>query len=185
MYKETFRILSKRLLKHITKEQKKQYLKDISNRLYQTHWWKNSDVIALTIARDIELDTLPIIEEGWKQGKQIVIPKCYPDNHLMNFYLFTNQHELENVYLDLYEPKEDPKKLVQPNQIDLIIVPGLLFDFQGFRIGYGGGYYDRYLANYPHSKISLAMEQQLVKHVPHDQYDLPVDAVISEKNIYQ
>ncbi|WP_194840807.1 5-formyltetrahydrofolate cyclo-ligase [Filobacillus milosensis] len=185
MYKETFRILSKRLLRQITKEQKKEYLNDISNRLYLSEWWMSSDVIALTIARKIELETLPIIETAWKQQKTVVIPKCYPDqDHSMNFYKFTNQHELENVFLDLYEPKEDKQKLVQPSEIDLIIVPGLLYDYQGYRIGYGGGYYDRYLSKYSNAKISIAMEQQLVKHLPHDQYDLPVDGIITEKDTY-
>lgn len=184
MYKDTFRVLSKRLLRQIQKEQKKQFLKDISTKLYETHWWQDANIIAITIAREIELDTLPIIEYGWKQGKQMVIPKCYPDTYEMDFYTFTNQYELENVYLDLYEPKEDPTKFVKPSDIDLIIVPGLLYDQHGYRIGYGGGYYDRYLANYNGTKISLAMEQQIVKHVPHDDYDIPVDAVISEKNIY-
>ncbi|MFD2637446.1 5-formyltetrahydrofolate cyclo-ligase [Piscibacillus salipiscarius] len=184
MYKDTFRVLSKRLLKHISKEDRKHYLDQISTKLYESEWWKNSEVIAMTIAREIELSTLPIIEHGWKQGKQIVVPKCKPESHEMNFYIFTNQHELENVYLDLYEPKEDPNKLVKPSDIDLMVVPGLLFDHQGYRIGYGGGYYDRYLSKYHQSKISLAMEQQVVKHVPHDEYDLPVDAVITEKKIY-
>lgn len=126
MYKDTFRVLSKRLLKHISKEDRKHYLDQISTKLYESEWWKNSEVIAMTIAREIELSTLPIIEHGWKQGKQIVVPKCKPESHEMNFYIFTNQHELENVYLDLYEPKEDPNKLVKPSDIDLMVVPGLL-----------------------------------------------------------
>ncbi|WP_176752969.1 5-formyltetrahydrofolate cyclo-ligase [Tenuibacillus multivorans] len=186
MYKDTFRVLSKRILKHIPKQEKKQYAEEITTQLLLSEWWVRAEVIAITVAREIELDTMPIIEKAWKQDKTVVIPKCYPDeDNTMRFYQFTNKNELENVFLDLYEPKEDPKKLVSSQDIDLIIVPGLLFDYQGYRIGYGGGYYDRFLTSYNQDKISIAMELQLVKHVPHEVFDLPVDAVITEKNIYK
>ncbi|RPF55623.1 5-formyltetrahydrofolate cyclo-ligase [Aquisalibacillus elongatus] len=185
MYKDTFRTLVKRLLKHISPKEKEQFLVDITKHLYETEWWEQADTIGITISRNIELDTDPIIQQAWKQNKAVVIPKCYPeDDHRMEFYQYTNKHELENVFLDLYEPKKDLNKLVQPQEIDLLIVPGLLFDYDGFRIGYGGGYYDRFLENFLNHKISLAMEQQLVKHIPRDQYDLPVDAIITEKSIY-
>src|SRR5690625_1208076 len=103
----------------------------------------------------------------------------------MKFFQFTNVKELENVYLDLYEPTEDISKLIQKNEIDLIVVPGLLFDQRGYRIGYGGGYYDRYLNNYMNDKISIAMEEQVVNYIPYDEHDIPVDTIITEKNIYE
>ena len=98
----------------------------------------------------------------------------------MDFYLYTNKNELENVYLDLYEPKDHREKLIDKDFIDLIIVPGLLFDPKGYRVGYGGGYYDRYLVDYPNITVSLAMEEQLVQYVPFDEYDIPVDFIITE-----
>lgn len=186
MYKNTFRTLSKRLLKHISEEHKKVSLKKIKNRLLNSTYWIESNVIAITIPRKIELNTMPIIEEAWKQGKQVVIPKCYPNqDHLMKFFLFTNINELENVYLDLYEPKEISNRLVEKESIDLIIVPGLLFDKNGYRIGYGGGYYDRYLKGYTNKKISIALEDQIVNYIPYDSFDIPVDAIITEKTIYK
>ncbi|GAA0457775.1 5-formyltetrahydrofolate cyclo-ligase [Alkalibacillus silvisoli] len=186
MYKHSFRTLSKRLLNHISIEHKEQAAKAISSTLFKTDFWNKSQTIAITISRQIELDTHPIIKQAWKEGKEVVIPKCYPhEGHLMKFFKFTNDLELENVYLDLYEPKERDDYLVEPSQINLMIVPGLLFDHSGFRIGYGGGYYDRYLTNYPNTKLSIAMEEQIVRSIPYDDYDIPVDYIISDKQIYQ
>ncbi|MGM8214119.1 5-formyltetrahydrofolate cyclo-ligase [Bacillaceae bacterium W0354] len=186
MYKESFRMLSKRLLTHIPPEKKTEAVKLIKDQLIKSNWWKSSNIIALTIPRKIELNTIPIIEEAWKQGKTVVIPKCFPeDNYLMKFYRYTNSLELENVYLDLYEPKDDKHKLVDKKDIDLLIVPGLLYDYKGYRIGYGGGYYDRYLVDFKNVKISIALEEQLVKHLPYDPYDIPVDAIITNRNIYK
>ncbi|WP_188206163.1 5-formyltetrahydrofolate cyclo-ligase [Alkalibacillus aidingensis] len=185
MYKQTFRVLSKRLLTNINQNYKQTAIHDISKHLFNSNLWLKANTIAVTIPRKIELDTFPLIEQAWKEGKNVVIPKCYPNNdHQMKFYSFTNRHELENVYLDLYEPKEERHKLVYKEDIDLIIVPGLLFDHQGYRIGYGGGYYDRYLANFNQAKISIAMEEQIVKNLPFDHYDIPVDYIISNRKIY-
>ena len=152
--------------------------------MLESNWWQNADTVALTIPRKIELNVEPIIEAAWRSGKRVVIPKCFPkQNHQMDFYVYTNRKELENVYLDLYEPKDQPDKLVPKESIDIIVVPGLLFDPRGYRIGYGGGYYDRYLADYPNRTVSLAMEDQLIDYVPYDEYDLPVDFVITEERI--
>ncbi|WP_017185830.1 5-formyltetrahydrofolate cyclo-ligase [Alkalibacillus haloalkaliphilus] len=186
MYKHSFRTLSKRLLKHISREQKKEAANVISNTLFKTDYWKQTQIIAITIPRKIELTTYPIIKQAWKENKLVVIPKCYPhESNLMKFFKFTDELELENVYLDLYEPKERISEQVTSNEIDLIIVPGLLFDHNGYRIGYGGGYYDRFLKEFRGTKLSIAMEEQIVRSIPYDDYDIPVDYIISNKQIYQ
>ncbi|MDV2580992.1 5-formyltetrahydrofolate cyclo-ligase [Alkalibacillus haloalkaliphilus] len=186
MYKHSFRTLSKRLLKHISREQKKEAANLISNTLFKTDYWKQSQKIAITIPREIELTTYPIIKQAWKENKQVVIPKCYPhEGNLMKFFIFTDELELENVYLDLYEPIERKSEQVTSNEIDLIVVPGLLFDHNGYRIGYGGGYYDRFLIEFNGTKLSIAMEEQIVRSIPYDDYDIPVDYIISNKQIYQ
>ncbi len=182
--KHVYRTLSKRLLHHIPRTYKDDCLKSIQIHLLESNWWQNADTVALTIPRKIELNVEPIIEAAWRSGKRVVIPKCFPkQNHQMEFYVYTNRKELENVYLDLYEPKDQPDKLVPKETIDIIVVPGLLFAPRGYRIGYGGGYYDRYLADYPNRTVSLAMEDQLIDYVPYDEYDLPVDFVITEERI--
>ncbi|NIK13382.1 5-formyltetrahydrofolate cyclo-ligase [Alkalibacillus almallahensis] len=184
MYKQTFRQLAKRLMAYIPSRDKQDALHTIEDILYTTDMWKQAETIAITIPREQELDTHQIINKAWKEGKKVAIPKCYPkQDHDMKFFEYTNRLELENVYLDLYEPKTDEVRYIAPSQIDLLFVPGLLFDQQGYRIGYGGGYYDRYLPNFHQTTISLAMEEQLVNSIPSDKLDQPVDYIISNQNL--
>ncbi|MFC0014821.1 MULTISPECIES: 5-formyltetrahydrofolate cyclo-ligase [Allobacillus] len=181
MSKHVYRTLSKRLLHHIPRQYKDDCLNSMMVHLQETNLWQEADTVALTIPRNNELNVEEIIKAAWKSGKQVVIPKCFPKkDHHMEFYLYTNKKELENVYLDLYEPKDRREKIVDKDFIDLIIVPGLLFDPKGYRIGYGGGYYDRYLVDYPNSTVSLAMEEQIVQYIPFDDNDIPVDFIITE-----
>lgn len=98
----------------------------------------------------------------------------------MQFREMRSYDELENVYMDLFEPRMDATQLITSDQIDLIIVPGLVFDRRGYRIGYGGGYYDRYLQTYQGLKISLAYSFQTTDTLPHEEFDIPVDHIITE-----
>ena len=136
--------------------------------------------IAITIANKREVDTKEIIETFWKHKKKVVVPKCNPKMRSMNFYEIENFHQLENVYMDLQEPKPDETVLVSPENIDCIIVPGIVFDKNGYRVGYGGGYYDRYLTGVNGMMISLAFNMQVKERVPVESFDIPVDLIITE-----
>lgn len=186
MIKHSFRTLSKRLLRHIPISEKESSMKSIENNIQLSDWWQNADTVALTMPRKIELNVERLIKLAWKEHKTVVLPKCFPDeDHRMEFFIYTNKHELENVYLDLYEPKNDPNKLVSKEDIDLIIVPGLLFDKRGFRIGFGGGYYDRYLQDYSNKTASVAMEAQLIPYIPYEEHDIPVNYIVTENGIIE
>ncbi len=136
--------------------------------------------IAITIANKREVDTQEIIETLWKFEKKVVVPKCNAVDRTMNFYEIENFNQLENVYMDLQEPKTECTQLVSSDDIDCIIVPGIVFDKKGYRIGYGGGYYDRYLSQYKGMLISLAFDIQVQESVPAESFDIPVDLIITE-----
>ena len=138
------------------------------------------NTIAITISNKQEIDTKEIIENLWKLKKKVVVPKCNPVDRTMNFYEIENFHQLENVYMDLQEPKPESTRLVHPESIDCIIVPGIVFDNKGYRIGYGGGYYDRYLTKVNGKSIALAFNTQITENVPAESYDIPVDVIITE-----
>lgn len=141
---------------------------------------QKSHTIAITIPRRPEVDTIMIIEELWKLEKRVVVPKCEPKDRSMDFYAFTDFDQLESVYMDLKEPIPTKTTYVNPKEIDVMIVPGIVYDLKGYRIGYGGGYYDRYLENYDGEKISLAFDLQVVQQVPKKSYDIPVNLIITE-----
>lgn len=150
------------------------------HNLLNTPLWKNANVVGITVSQKYEWDTRMLIETAWKQGKQIVIPKCYPNEKEMMFYSFLSYSDLENVYMDLWEPKVTRLKKLVKKDIDLLVVPGLLFDRLGYRIGFGGGYYDRFLQSFPNITVSLTSDRQILTNLPHESFDIPVDYIITE-----
>lgn len=156
---------------------------EISNRLLSLLSWKQANTIAITISRGREVDTATIILQAWKENKTVVIPKCDPESKEMVFRSIKSFDQLEKVYFGLMEPKITETDAVSAEDIDLVIVPGICFDKTGYRIGYGGGYYDRYLMNFKKETISLAFSCQIVDSVPKEDHDLPVDKIITEEGV--
>lgn len=169
-------------LTQMTIEQHQDFSVNIKERLLKEKAIIEAKTIALTISKYPEVDTLSIIEELWVLGKKVVVPRCDPSDRSMTFYAITSFEQLETVYMDLKEPIIELTQMVNRHEIDVIIVPGIVYDFRGFRIGYGGGYYDRYLKDYDGTLISLAFTMQLTHQVPKEAHDIPVDIIITEQN---
>ena len=143
---------------------------------------QNAQIIAITLSNRPEVDTYSLIEKLWERKKKVVVPKCSPIDRSMQFYEIQNFDQLETVYMNLREPIPEKTILRNSDEIDVIIVPGVVYDLNGYRVGFGGGYYDRYLVNYTGTLISLAFDLQIRKEVPRESHDVPVDIIISEKS---
>lgn len=157
--------------------------KTIHSNLLQTEWWKNAKVIGLYYSYGFEWDTHALIDIALSQGKIVTLPRTNRNNRTMQFYQFENRASLENVYQDLWEPISTPDLRCEPNNHDLMIVPGLAFDKKGYRIGYGGGYYDRYLQHYQHRTVSLAHDVQVIDKIPINKYDQPIEMIITNTRL--
>lgn len=153
----------------------------IKDTLLQQPSIQKATTIGLTYSRQREVNTKHIIEALWALGKKVALPKCNPKSHEMDFYIVTDLKQLEIVYLDLLEPIPEKSVYISKKEIDVLIVPGVVFDRKGYRIGYGGGYYDRYLTDFQGETISLAFQLQIVNSVPHEEHDLPVSFIITEQ----
>lgn len=153
----------------------------IKNKLLQESSIVQANTIGLTISRKTEVDTKIIIQSLWDLNKKVAVPKCNPKSHTMDFYIITNFDQLETVYLDLQEPICEKTVYINKNDLDVIVVPGIVFDKKGYRIGYGGGYYDRYLKDFKGTTISLAFQLQVVEQVPKDVHDIPVQCILTEQ----
>lgn len=174
--------LRKKIMQQLTAMTNEQYTSlsaKLASQLFLTSHWQQSKVVALTISRFPEVDTFPIINQAWSEGKQVAIPKCLPKTKEMDFRIFSSYDNLEVVYSGLQEPVKDKTKSVQPSEIDLLIVPGVAYTLKGDRIGFGGGYYDRYLVDYNGVTLSLAFPEQVVNKMPLDPHDLPVQKIIT------
>ncbi|WP_338789078.1 5-formyltetrahydrofolate cyclo-ligase [Metabacillus sp. FJAT-53654] len=180
MDKKHLRTLIKQRLAEMSEETFRHYSKDIHQQLFSLQSWKESHTIAVTISNGREVDTTNIIERAWQDKKRIVVPKCDPKTNTMEFRQITSFDQLERVFFGLLEPKVLETEKVSPNQIDLMIIPGICYDRRGYRIGYGGGYFDRYLTHYKNDTLSLAFSMQIVEKVPTEPHDLPVSTIITE-----
>ncbi|MFC3882916.1 5-formyltetrahydrofolate cyclo-ligase [Bacillus songklensis] len=173
----------KESLQQLTSETHKTWSDEIANTLFETNWWQESTVIALTISRGKEVSTTSIIQKAWESGKTVVVPKCDPKDYSMKFYKITSFSQLETVYFGLKEPIVSKTVYYDARDIDLIVVPGVVFAKDGYRIGYGGGYYDRYLVHFHGKKIALAFSIQLQQEVPFEQHDIPVEAIVTNEGV--
>ena len=159
------------------------YSYKIARTLFADDDWKKAKIIGIYVSRQPEVDTYQIIRKAWEQGKQVVIPRCSPTDKRLSFRTLTEFSQLESVYYGLLEPIEEMTAEINAEMIDLIIVPGLGYTRSGYRLGFGGGYYDRFLANYSGKTLSLAFNQQIISHLPIEDHDIPVSKIITNGEV--
>lgn len=152
--------------------------KRLTSMLFDQPEWMNAKVIATTLSQSLELDTSPIILHARHENRQIVVPRTLPDRQ-MEFVALNEDTEFVETTFSILEPKNG--RVYQPDEIDLMIVPGVAFTLSGRRIGFGGGYYDRYLDKYDGDTVSLSFTTQLANENEwqSDQYDRHVNKVLS------
>ncbi|TGA99610.1 5-formyltetrahydrofolate cyclo-ligase [Sporolactobacillus shoreae] len=153
----------------------------IRDRLFNEALWVQSRCVALTFSVGREVETAAIISRAWAEGKTVTVPKCNSSDKSLTFYRIKSFTQLESGYYGLTEPKPSETTPVSDNEPDLAIVPGVVYDHKGYRIGYGGGYYDRFLAHFKGKTISLLLEAQLAESVPVETHDIPIDVLITEQ----
>ncbi|WP_026692894.1 5-formyltetrahydrofolate cyclo-ligase [Peribacillus kribbensis] len=157
--------------------------KEIAGRLYEEEDWQKAECIGITLSNYPEADTYQIIEKAWECGKKVAVPKCLPVQRGMDFRMITDFDHLETVYYGLKEPIVSKTDGVLPGEMDLLFVPGLAFTKAGFRLGYGGGYYDRFLKNYTGTTAVLAFDEQILDELPVESHDQPVSLIITPSQV--
>ncbi|MGO3411663.1 MAG: 5-formyltetrahydrofolate cyclo-ligase [Leuconostoc falkenbergense] len=169
------RQLQKEALKTLSIHQKQTESNRLYQLLFETAAWQEAGTIAVTLSMPIELDTAPIIEAAWSANKKTVVPKIV--NHQMIFVPFDDGSSLQTGQLSIREPVTEVA--VSANKIDLVIVPGLAFTRSGARLGFGAGYYDRFLVNYTGKTIALALSPQIKQNIPIEAHDQLIQEVLT------
>ncbi|MBQ9745244.1 MAG: 5-formyltetrahydrofolate cyclo-ligase [Clostridia bacterium] len=149
--------------------------------------FRYADVLLMYYPKSDEIDIRPIAEAALAAGKKIAFPRCNPADHTMIFHYISSFDELEPGSYNIMEPAADAPAfaLADAETCNVAcIVPAVVFDKKGFRIGYGGGYYDRYLAGFRGTKVGFAYRDFIVNSVPHGRFDLTVDVMITERGLY-
>ena len=172
------RVLVKR--NSITRESWEEKSHSIYKQVVTHPFFLESEIIYCYIDYQNEVGTRKIIEKAWESGKKVAIPKVESDN--MRFYEIQDFAELETGYKGILEPNSG--RVVEANE-GLIIVPGVAFDKARNRIGYGKGFYDKYLSRFSKLKtLAIAFEMQMVEHVPAEENDRRPTILITEEQIY-
>ena len=130
-----------------------------------------------------EVDILPFIEEALHRGKEIWLPRTIPDKRELVPYRYTGKQMLKQGPYGIWEPDPEKAQTVDADRVDTILVPGVGFDRQGGRIGYGAGYYDRFLAGLGHRPylLGVGFSVQVVERVPMEPHDMLLDAILTEE----
>ena len=167
-------------MKAIPREQKQAMDQALTERFLNHPFYQEDKVIATYLSFPHEFQTQELIEKALKDGKKILIPKPYPKGR-MEFVVYDPQ-QLVKTSFGLLEPQGE-LEVVDASQIDLIHVPGLAFTTEGYRIGYGGGYYDRYLKHFTGHSMSTIYPCKIQDFSP-ESHDIPVQEVlIDERNL--
>ena len=159
---------------------KRQDLK-ILNRVMNLWQYRDSQTILTYVSTAIEVDTRRLIEKSLQTGKQVAVPRCVPGTREMEFYRICSLDELSPGTFGVLEPDPEKSTLLTDFSKGLCIVPALSFDFQGYRLGYGKGYYDRFLARFGGSTVGLCYDSCMVKNLPAGRYDQPVHLIVTQR----
>ena len=166
-------------------EQERSVLDDrITQKLLATSEYAEATTVLTYVSVSSEVSTRMFIECALRDGKTVAVPRCLP-GHRLEFVAITSLDQLVPAPFNLLEPAKDLSALTEDQMNDSIcIVPALLVDTKGYRLGYGAGFYDRFLSTYPGKKICLAYQQNLSRTtLPHAAFDVAVDMVITESDV--
>ena len=166
-------------------EQERSVLDDrITQKLLATSEYVEATTVLTYVSVSSEVSTRMFIECALRDGKTVAVPRCLP-GHCLEFVAIASLEQLVAAPFNLLEPaKELPAVTEDQKNNSICIVPALLVDTKGYRLGYGAGFYDRFLSTYPGKKICLAYQQSLSRTtLPHTAFDVAVDVVITESEV--
>ena len=182
--KNALREKYKQIRKEMPADMKKVRDEKILYKLTSLPVYKNCETVLTYVSTPIEVDTRMLIEKALSDGKKVAVPKCIKGTRDMEFYLINSFDDLEEGSFSVLEPV--PEKCVPLKKINkaICIVPALAYDRYGYRLGYGKGYYDRFLSAHKNVfKIGFGYCCCTETKLNHGRYDIPVDFLVTEKYV--
>lgn len=153
----------------------------ICEKIMETEAFKNASVIYVYMDCKGEVSTKPLLETAWKLGKKTAAPKVIGPGQ-MRYYYIGSYEDTAPGYYDIPEPVTG---LEAHDETALLIVPGVAFDRECHRCGYGQGFYDRYLSEHKeHQTVAVAFDFQMVDHVPAGEFDIFPQRLVTEREVY-
>ncbi len=174
-----YRAVRRQMLPDIRKEADR----CIAERIRLLQQYQACITLLAYVSTDIEVDTLGIINNALKDGKRVAVPRCVDGTRRMEFYYITCIDELQTGSFGVLEPSADPQRLITEFSSSICLVPALSYDHSGYRLGYGKGYYDRFLANYDGYVVGICYSNCVQASLPHGRYDRRVSLLVTEQSV--
>ena len=181
MTKEQLRKELKKKRGQVSKKQREVWNQAIRAHLFGLSAYTDARKVMVYLSFGWEIDTWAIVENLQKQGKEVYVPVVQRQPKQLIARGYTSREDLIPAVFGILEPGPQAST-VHPLELDLVIVPGLAFSAQGFRIGYGGGYYDRFLTTTNANSVGLVYHS-FIRDVPADSWDQAVDFLVTEEGV--
>lgn len=167
----------------ITPEERGVMSAEITKKILSLAEYKSAKMIFCYVPLKNEVDTFSLIKTALGEQKSVAVPRCIPGHPLMDFYYINSLDDLKEGSYGILEPQENEKYIC--NETDgFCILPGLSFDRMGNRLGYGKGYYDRFLHSFSGVTAGVCFSNTLtLTSIPRGRFDVPADIVITDKEI--
>jgi len=149
--------------------------------------FRHADIILMYAPIKSEIDVMPIFREAIAKGKKVAFPRCNVEERTMKFHFVTSEDDLSPCAYGIREPRED-LPVYDPEStkgVAICYVPGLAFDVYGYRLGYGKGYYDKFMHKFNGCTIGLVYSEFVVNALPKGRFDCHCDIMLTEKGIKQ
>ncbi len=181
-YKQELRVNCREKRQSLDPEAKKALDRGVAENVRRLKEYRPAKTLLIYMSTPIEVDTVQIIKNAWEDGKRVAVPRCIPDSRDMEFHYIDSLDCLAPGTFSVLEPSPD-LPVVEDFNGCLMIVPGMQFDMKGYRIGYGKGYYDRYMVRFTGISAGICYSDELRPFMYHGRYDRCVDIVVTDKRI--
>ncbi len=169
----------------ISEKERETVERSIISRLLSLTSYRFAETLLLYYPIKGEINLLPLAEAALKAGKRLAFPLCDSESSTMTYHLVSDISQLKPGAYGIPEPSPDlPIYEPSPDKHDLMIIPAVCFDRKGYRIGYGKGYYDRYLTSFGGNAVGVCFEKLVMSSIPRGRYDKRAALIVTEKGAF-
>lgn len=182
-FKQRLRAECKEKRRALSEAEKARLDRKITNKFLNLFQYREAHTLLCYVSTEIEVDTFQILRRALEDGKTVAVPRCIDGTREMDFYILTDLNQLSIGAFGVLEPKHEQCEKLTDLSGGLCVVPALCYDLSGFRLGYGKGYYDRFLSRFSGDTVGLVYENCLCGPLPHGKFDRRIEKIVTENRV--